>query len=333
MSGLITNALRRFFALESAGGFVLVIAASFALIMANSPFSHQYENFLKPAHGFINEGLMSIFFFLVGLEIRREFVQGEFQNRKAAALPVIAALGGMVTPALIYLLFNAGRSGANGWAVPMPTDIALALGALALLGSRIDTSLKIFLLTLAIADDLGSIIVLAIFYSDGLSFIKIAATIGAIVLAWIIPTGKTISLDALIQAIHPWATFVVIPLFALANVGLRIDFNSLPDLITSPVTYGIIISRVVGKLVGITLFAWISVRIGIAQLPNSLTFKEISGAAALAGMGLTVSLFIADLAFAGGEVLNGIKLGLIVSAFISALIGLSILRKYSSAQD
>lgn len=333
MSNRISDVLRRFFALESAGGFALIAAALIALFAANSPISQSYEDFLSPAHAFISEGLMSVFFFLVGLEIRREFVHGEFRNRKAAALPVIAALGGMITPALIYFMINSGGAGSSGWAVPMPTDIALALGALALLGSRIDTSLKIFLLTLAIADDLGSIIVLGIFYSDGISLIKIGATIGAVVLAWIIPVTKRFSLDALISTLHPWTTFLVIPLFALANVGVKIDFTRLPDLITSPVTYGIIVARVFGKIIGITLFAWISVRIGIAQLPKSLTFKEIAGAGALAGMGLTVSLFIADLAFVPGPILDEVKIGLIIAAIISALLGLGILRRFSQAQD
>lgn len=329
----IPEALRTFFALESAGGLVLVAAAALALIAANSPFHQGYEDFFIPFHAFISEGLMSIFFFLVGLEIRREFVQGEFRNRKAAALPVFAALGGMITPALIYWVLNAGGVGEKGWAIPMPTDIALALGALALLGSRIDTSLKIFLLTLAIADDLGSIVVLGIFYSGGISPIKIVSTLGAVLLAWLIPSSKRISLDVMIKVIHPWTTYLIIPLFALANIGITLDFGSLSSLLSSPITYGIIIGRVIGKFIGITLFAWLAVKLGIAKLPESLSFKEIAGAGALAGMGLTVSLFIADLAFPQGAALDEVKLGLILAAIISAVFGLILLRKFSKKQD
>ena len=161
----VSSQLRKFFALESSGGIFLVLASVIALITANTPVATDFNDLVEPFHGFINEGLMAIFFFMVGLEIRNEMRQGELRNPKNAALPIFAAIGGMLLPALIYTFFNLGGPGEAGWAVPMPTDIALAIGALALLGSRIDTSLKIFLLTLAIADDLFSIIILGIFYS------------------------------------------------------------------------------------------------------------------------------------------------------------------------
>ena len=333
MSALVPNAFRKFFTTESSGGIILVGACLVALLISNSPAAKSYSELIEPFHAFISEGLMSIFFFLVGLEIKREFVQGELRNPRAAALPIIAAVGGMLTPALIYALMNYGTPGARGWAIPMPTDIALSLGALALLGSRIDTSLKIFLLTLAIADDLGSIIVLGIFYTGGISPIRIASTIGAVLLAWIIPTSGTISTTRLIEWIHPWSSFFIIPLFALVNIGVKIDFSHLTSTLTSPVTSGIIIGRVVGKIIGITFFAWLAVKLGIAKLPSSLNFKEIAGAAALAGMGLSVSLFIADLAISDAGLLQEIKLGLIIAAIISAVLGLFILRKSSSAQD
>ncbi|MEK6648180.1 MAG: Na+/H+ antiporter NhaA [Actinomycetota bacterium] len=329
----IPHALRKFFATESAGGVVLVLACAIALAFANSPLHQEYADFWHPFHAFISEGLMSIFFFLVGLEIKREFVHGELRNPKAAALPILAAIGGMATPALIFTAINYGGPGANGWAVPMPTDIALSIGALALLGSRIDTSLKIFLLTLAIADDLGSILVLGIFYSHGISPIKIASTIGAVLLAWVLPTGKKFPTERLIALIHPWSSYLIIPLFALANIGITVDFSSFATLISSPVSSGIIIGRVVGKLIGITLFAWLAVKLGIAKLPASLSFQEIAGAGALAGMGLTVSLFIADLAFTSSEQLAQVKAGLIVGAIISAVLGLAMLRRFSVAQD
>lgn len=329
----IPNALRDFFATESAGGIFLVIACAIALAFANSPLQQGYADFWHPAQAFISEGLMSVFFFLVGLEIKREFLHGELRNPKAAALPILAAIGGMATPALIFAVINHGGPGAHGWAVPMPTDIALSLGALALLGSRIDTSLKIFLLTLAIADDLGSILVLGIFYSHGINPIKIASTIGAVLLAWVLPTTKKFSAERLIALIHPWSSYLIIPLFALANIGITVDFSTFTTLISSPITLGIIIGRIAGKLIGITLFAWMAVQLGIAKLPSSLSFKEIAGAGALAGMGLTVSLFISELAFTDSQQLAQVKVGLIVAAIISAILGLGMLHRFSDAQD
>ena len=329
----LSTALARFFRTEVAGGIFLIASCAIALIFANSPLSSDYTNFWNPSKNFISEGLMSVFFFLVGLEIKREFDQGELRKPKSAALPIIAAMGGMLTPPFIYLLLNHSGGGANGWAVAMPTDIALSLGALALLGSRIDTSLKIFLLTLAIADDLGSIIVLGVFYSGGISPVRIASTIGAVLLAWILPLKRIISTDRLISFIHPWTSFLIIPLFALVNIGVRFDVHNLSHLISSPVSAGLIIGRVVGKICGITFFAWFAIKMGIAQKPNSLTYKEIAGAGALAGMGLTVSLFIAELAFKDPLSLDQVRAGLLIAALISATIGLIYLRKVSFKQD
>ncbi len=325
----IPQSMRDFFATESAGGVVLVISCIVALTFANSPARSGYASFWHHGQSFINEGLMSIFFFLVGLEIKREFVDGDLRNPKSAALPIIAAFGGMLTPALIYITINHGGSGMPGWAVPMPTDIALSIGALALLGSKIDPAIKIFLLTLAIADDLGSLLVIGFFYSSGLNPLRILSTIGAVFLAWILPTKRRFSTDRLISVIHPWSSYLVIPIFVLANIGISINFGNFGDLLSSPVSVGIIVGRVVGKLLGITLFSWLAVKLRIAKLPDSLSFKEISGAAALAGMGLTVSLFIADLAVTSPSQLSEIKIGLIVSALISASVGLTMLRKLS----
>lgn len=322
----IPAALRRFFATESAGGIVLVISAAIALLCANSPFKESYASFWHPAEAFIGEGLMSIFFFLVGLEIKREFIHGELRDPKKAALPILGAIGGMLIPALIYAIVNHGGDGSRGWAVPMPTDVALAVGTLALLGSRINPSLKIFLLSLAIADDLGSIFILGIFYSQGISPLKIASTIGAVLLAWVIPMKSKFSLDRLIEWIHPWSSYLVIPVFALANIGVTVDVSSLQTLITSPISLGIIIGRVAGKFIGITFSVWLAVRIGIAKMPGAVSMKEIAGVAALGGMGLTVSLFIADLALKDPTQLSQVKTGLIISAIISALLGLGILR-------
>ena len=327
------NFFSRFIRTESSSGIALVGACAIALIFANSPLHESYESIFEPFHKFINEGLMAVFFFLVGLEIKREFAEGEFKNPKNAALPVVAAIGGMAIPALIFATINAGENAASAWAIAMPTDIALALGALALLGSRIDSSLKIFLLTLAIADDLFSIIILGIFYSSGISAIKIASTIGAVLLALALPTGKRITTTRLIDWIHPYSAFIIIPLFALANIGVRINFETLGQTISSPISSGLIVGRVVGKIVGITLFAWLAVRIKFAIKPTALSFKEIAGAGALAGMGLTVSLFIADLALGSPQDLAQVKVGLISAAIISALLGISLLRKYSVKND
>ena len=329
----ISSQLRRFFALESAGGIFLVLAALIALVIANSPASDDFNQAVEPFHSLINEGLMAIFFFMVGLEIRNEIRHGEMRNPKNAALPIFAAIGGMLIPALIYTFFNHGGPGQSGWAVPMPTDIALAIGALALLGSRIDTSLKIFLLTLAIADDLFSIIILGVFYTSGLSPVKIFSTIGVVAIALLMPEIKQLPTKRLIEILHPWTAFLIIPLFALTNIGVEINWSSLAQTLSGPVAAGIILGRVVGKIVGITLFAWIAVKIGFARKPDSLSFAEIAGAGALAGMGLTVSLFLAELAISDQAVIAEIKLGLVAAALISAILGILLLRRFSKAQD
>lgn len=325
--------MRNFFSTEAAGGVFLIMASLLALLLANSPARDSYFDLTQQSHTFVNEFLMSIFFFLVGLEIRREFIDGELSNPKKAALPVIAALGGMLFPALIYLTFNSSGSDAKGWAIPMPTDIALALGVLALLGSRIDSSLKIFLLTLAIADDLFSILVLGLFYGNGLEPIKILGTIGAVIVAFLIPIRKRFSISGLIERIHPWSAFLIIPLFAFVNIGISINFSEVYGQLSSPVARGIIIGRVVGKFVGITLFAWIAIKLGIASKPDSISFQEISGVAALAGMGLTVSLFIAELAITQSSTLDEVKLGLLTSAIVAGTFGYFLLRKFAKAQD
>ena len=329
----ISSQLRRFFALESAGGIFLVLAALIALVIANSPASDDFNQAVEPFHSLINEGLMAIFFFMVGLEIRNEIRHGEMRNPKNAALPIFAAIGGMLIPALIYTFFNHGGPGQSGWAVPMPTDIALAIGALALLGSRIDTSLKIFLLTLAIADDLFSIIILGVFYTSGLSPVKIFSTIGVVAIALLMPEIKQLPTKRLIEILHPWTAFLIIPLFALTNIGVEINWSSLAQTLSGPVAGGIIFGRVVGKIVGITLFAWLAVKIGFARKPDSVSFSEIAGAGALAGMGLTVSLFLAELAINDEAVIAEIKLGLVMAALISAILGILLLSRFSKAQD
>ena len=329
----VADSFRKFVALESGGGIALVLASVVALVIANTPVNTHFHKAIDPYHSLTSQWLMAIFFFLVGLEIRNEIRFGEMRNPKNAAFPIIAALGGMAAPALIFLLINRGTTAASAWAVPMPTDIALALGALALLGSRIDTSLKIFLLTLAIADDLFSIVIIGIFYSDELSLGKVFSTIGVVFVALVMPEIKRFPTTTLIRIIHPWSALLVIPLFALTNIGVELDFGNIWESISSPVSSGIILGRVLGKIIGITLFAWLASQIGIARKPSSVSFLEISGVAALAGMGLTVSLFIAELAITDEIIIQQIKLGLVVGALISAVIGLLILARFAKAQD
>jgi NhaA family Na+:H+ antiporter len=329
----ISSQLSKVIALETTGGIFLVVAALTALIIANTAVAARFNDVVQPFHGFINEGLMAVFFFMVGLEIRNEIRNGEMRSPKNAALPIFAAIGGMLLPALIYTFLNYGGPGESGWAVPMPTDIALAIGALALLGSRIDTSLKIFLLTLAIADDLFSIVILGIFYSSGLSPIKIFSTVGVVAIALLMPEIKRLQTNRLIAILHPWTTFLIIPIFVLTNIGVKIEWSSLAQTLSSPVLGGIVIGRVVGKLVGITLFAWFAVKIGFARKSDSLSFAEIAGAGALAGMGLTVSLFLAELAITDQAVIADIKIGLLVAALVSAILGILMLRKFATAQD
>jgi len=329
----LSSQLRKFFALESAGGVFLIVSAVIALIIANTAASSGFSTAIEPFHGFINEGLMSIFFFMVGLEIRHEVRNGEMRNPKNAALPIFAAIGGMLFPALIYTLLNHGGPGQSGWAVPMPTDIALAVGALALLGSRVDTSLKIFLLTLAIADDLFSIIILGAFYSSGLSPIKIFSTVGVVAIALLAPEMRHLTTTRLITILHPWTAFLIIPIFVLTNIGVSIEWSSLFQTLSNPVAGGIVFGRVIGKIVGITLFAWIAVKVGFARKPDSLSFAEIAGAGALAGMGLTVSLFLAELAITDQVVIDEIKIGLVFAAIVSAILGVLMLRRFSTAQD
>jgi NhaA family Na+:H+ antiporter len=329
----ISDSLRGFLALESSAGIALVIASVTAMVIANTPVTTNFQKTLDPYRSFTSQWFMAIFFFLVGLEIRNEIRHGEMRNPKNAAFPVIAAVGGMAIPALIFAFINRGTEALSAWAVPMPTDIALALGTLALLGSRIDTSLKIFLLTLAIADDLFSIIVLGILYSNTFEITKFLTTIGVVTVALLMPESSKFPTVRMIRIIHPWSAFLVIPLFVLTNIGIKIDFANLWENLSTPVTSGIIFGRVIGKMIGITLFAWLAVTLKIANKPSALSYLEILGASALAGMGLTVSIFIAQNSAINIEVIQQIKLGLIFAAVLSALVGIFILRKFSKAQD
>jgi Na+:H+ antiporter, NhaA family len=400
--------LVRFLHIEAAGGILLVIATVVALVWANSPWQDSYEALWSTTIGIdvgsyrfeedlahvVNDLFMALFFFVVGMEIKRELVVGELRDRRAVALPAMAALGGMVVPAVIYAAFNAGGDGAAGWGIPMATDIAFALGIVALLGTRVPTSVKVLLLTLAIVDDIGAIAVIAIFYSDGLrpGHLVVAAAIAVVVAMmhraqvtyapllviaalglWIVvyesgvhatiagvllglltparPTqtaleadeivdllenrndlradevratarlisGSVSACDRLIDALHPWTSFVIVPVFALANAGIQLSADAFAN--PSDVQVGVAVALVVGKLVGITAFSWLAVRLGLARLPADAGWPHIAGVGAVAGIGFTVSLFITGLAFDTDTLQDDAKIGILLASISAAIIG------------
>ena len=352
--------LREFLQTEAAGGVVVLAAAVVALVWANSPWQDAYYDVWdgELLDG-INEGLMTIFFFVVGLEIKREIVAGELRGARRAALPAIGAVGGMVVPALVYLAFNAGGDGADGWGIPMATDIAMAVGVLSLLGRRVVSSLKLFLLALAIVDDIGAIAVIAIFYSDDLepAWLVAAAALTAVLAAlralgvrslllplavgvglWfalheagVHPTiaGVILALLAppsrLEHVLHPWTSFLIVPLFALANTGVTISGDAVSDAATSPITAGVVVGLVVGKLAGISVFTWLATRFRIGTLPDGATWRGVIGVAAVAGIGFTVSLFITELAFDDAARQDAAKIGILAAAVLAGIVGALVL--------
>ena len=425
----ILSPFARFTRTESAGGIVLIAATLVALAWANSPWGDSYHHLWETVltlqvgqyalsyslHHWINDGLMAVFFFLVGLEIKREFLVGELASVRRASLPIAAALGGMVVPAILYTLLNAGGPGEPGWGIPMATDIAFALGVLALLGPRIPLSLKVFLAALAIVDDLGAVLVIAVFYTDQISwaalgvgmavlaalivanrlgarapivyvtlgvilwlaFLKsgVHATVAGVLLAMTIPARTRIDthefldrgrrildyfdasgkegtdvltnrpqqaaiqemenaceaaqapLQRIEHELHGPVAFVIIPLFALANAGVHLGGN-LGEAFTNPVALGIILGLVIGKPIGITLFAWLAVRSGVAALPTGTTWQGIRGVSLLGGIGFTMSLFIAALAFPGVPHLNeDAKIGIFAASLVAGIAGFLVLRR------
>ena len=371
--------LVRFSHIEAASGIVLLVAAGVALVWANSRWQDGYASFWSTtvqvqvgSYVFdedlaqvVNDLLMALFFFVVGMEIKRELVVGELRDRRAVALPALAALGGMVLPALIYTAFNAGGAGADGWGIPMATDIAFAMGVAALLGDRVPSPVKVLLLTLAIVDDIGAIAVIATFYTDDLrlrmlliacaiaalvwamyrvnvtlAVLYVAAgialwlavyesgvhaTVAGVVMGLLTPAkpvrhghvpGGTSHCDHLIDLFHPWTSYVVLPIFALANAGIPLSMDALRD--PSDVLLGVTVGLVVGKLIGIVSFSWIAVRLGLARLPDNTRWQHIVGLGAVAGIGFTVSLFIAGLAFEPGAVQDDAKMGVLLGSALAA---------------
>ncbi len=317
----------------------------------------------------VNDGLMTVFFFVVGLEIKRELVCGELRDRRSASLPVVAAIGGMVVPAVLYAAVNAGGPGSGGWAIPMATDIAFAVVVLAVLGSRISNGLKLFLLSLAIVDDIGAILVIAVFYSDGIAVAWLAgalAVLVVIVLAqrvglrhpaiYVVPAvvlwvcthesgvhatiaGVTLGLltparpfrgrqiiEPLEHWLHPWSSLLVIPVFAIANAGVRLDLSALDRAASSGISWGIILGLVVGKPLGIMMATGLALRFRFGRLPDGLSLRDVLGVGCVAGIGFTVSLFVADLSFHGAQ-LSAAKVGIVAASLTSAAVGSAVLVK------
>jgi NhaA family Na+:H+ antiporter len=425
----------RFTSVEAAGGIVLLFGAVAALVWANAPFGESYRSFwdthvtfgIGDAFHFdeslkhiVNDALMTVFFFVVGLEIKREIVAGELRDPKRAALPAIAALGGMIVPALIFMAFVAGEPGeaTRGWGIPMATDIAFSVGVISLLGTRVSVGAKLFLLALAIADDIGAIAVIAVFYTTDLSLGWLAAAVVLLVLIrsanrvgirsmtfyivtgiavwffvfesgvhatlagvalgfltpaaawysdeeyfnranWILAQRKmdeaaprsveridehalhlaevsreSVSpLNRLEHILHPWSSFVIVPIFALANAGVRFADIDLGETIVSPVSLGVAFGLVAGKAVGITGATWLAVRLKLGKLPKRTGWPQVIGLAALAGIGFTVSLFIAELAFTEELLTEEAKIGIFIGSTVAGIIGYSLLRKAPTREE
>ncbi len=411
---LIARPIRTFLDTEAAGGIVLLAATVVALLWANSPFAAGYEDLwtteleitlggltiTEDLRHWVNDALMTIFFFVVGLEIKRELVVGELNDVRKAALPALAALGGMVVPAALYLALNLGGLGSRGWGIPMATDIAFAVGVLALLSDRVPSGLKIFLLSLAIVDDIGAIAVIALFYSGGIEFAWLSVAglllIGIVVLRrlrvfWVpayvavgtlvwfamfesgvhatiagvalglltparptdprgfqdvferasalsqIPDAESLR-EATLQArevvsvaerlehlLHPWTSYLIIPLFALANAGVVLSLDSLRDASTSRVTLGIVAGLVAGKMIGISGMSWIAIKFNIGHPPAGVGWRHLIGAAAVAGIGFTVSLFITALAFQDAAIVAAAKIGVLFASIVAGALGTVIL--------
>ena len=383
----LSRTFTRFFESEKSGGILLIVCTAVSLAITNSPLGWAYLNLwhldvagLSVSH-WINDGLMAVFFLFVGLELERELYNGELSNFKSALLPIFAAVGGLSVPALIHFSLNSGTPTRGGAGIPMATDIAFALGALALLGSRIPSSLKIFLAALAVMDDLGAIIVIGVFYTTQFSLIYLSsalivfgvlvmlnrvlrvmslvpyllggalmwflmlksgvhATIAGVLLAFAIPFSakaedETSPSHRLEHFLHGPAAFAILPIFALANTGIMIDPGWEQDLLSTN-SAGIIGGLLLGKPLGITLLSWIAVAIGVCRLPIDVNWGHIFGAGLLGGIGFTMSIFIANLAFAtNAQVINASKIAILLASLAAGVLGFMWLRFFgrTSAAD
>ncbi|NIG76942.1 Na+/H+ antiporter NhaA [Klebsiella sp. Ap-873] len=383
---IMTKNLQRFFQNDAAGGIFLIVAAALAMLLANmNATSAGYEAFLatpvevrigpldisKNLLLWVNDALMAIFFLMIGLEVKREMVIGSLADRRQASFPVIAALGGMVVPALLYLVFNyADPVTREGWAIPAATDIAFALGILALLGNRVPLALKVFLMALAIIDDLGAIVIIALFYTHDLSMMSLGvaaaaivvlallnlfnvrrtgvyilvgvilwtavlksgvhATLAGVIIGFFIPLkeekGRSPAQD-LEHVLHPWVAFLILPLFAFANAGVSLSGVTVQGL-TSLLPLGIMAGLFIGKPLGISLFCWLALKFKLASLPEGTSFRDIMAVGVLCGIGFTMSIFIASLAFGDvdAELITWAKLGILLGSLLSAVVGFMMLK-------
>ena len=430
----VLRPFHEFAKIEASAGILLVACAVIALVWANSAWADLYHHLWetpvtigfggyqlsKSLEFWINDGLMAIFFFVVGLEIKREFLAGELSTPRHAVLPIAAALGGMVVPALLYFAFNAGTPFVAGWGIPMATDIAFALGALALLGKGIPVSLKVFLTALAIVDDLGAVLVIAFFYTSSLNFQALGlgvafllalivanvmgvrsrllfaalgaglwvcflesgvhATVAGVLCAMVIPVRTRLDGPAFIknirmflaefegkrdetpelfgndaklayvgameraceyvqpmsqrleQRLHSMVAFFIMPVFALANAGVHVA-GGFMDALQQPVTLGIVAGLVLGKQIGITLFSWLVVKLKLAALPSGASWRLLYGVAWLGGIGFTMSLFVASLAFPGMDALDLSKAGILVASLIAGVVGFLLLKVWTRPQS
>jgi NhaA family Na+:H+ antiporter len=423
----LVRPFQEFASRETSGGILLLACTLVALVWANSPWAQSYAalwhtrltiglasfNLSKELHFWVNDALMAVFFFVVGLEIKRELLAGELASPRQAALPILAALGGVVVPALLYTALNANGTGARGWGIPMATDIAFAIGVMALLGNRVPLGLKVFLTALAIVDDIAAVLVIAVFYTADLAWgalgvaafclllalavnrlgvrhplpyaligavlwvtvlqSGIHATIAGVLLAFMIPSRTAVNqrdflqhgravldhferaaqtepfdilsdieqqiavealedacekvqppLHRLEQALHPWVTFLIMPLFALANAGVSFS-GDLGKLIAQPIALGVVLGLVLGKPIGVMLASWLAVRLGLASLPENVSWRHIHGAGWLAGIGFTMSLFMTGLAFTDDGHLTAAKLGILIASMCAGVAGSAIL--------
>jgi Na+:H+ antiporter, NhaA family len=380
--------LRTLFPGDAVGGVILIACATVALAWANSPWAGHYFALLHAHLPFslgpfaldlsllhwINDLLMAVFFLVVGLEIKREFVAGELKDPRRAALPIAGAIGGMAVPALIYVALNAGGPGARGWGIPMATDIAFSLGVLALLGPRVPRGLTVFLAALAIVDDLGAVCVIALFYTARLNLAALVvalalvtllavlarfgvrrlslylaaapllwwfmhesgvhATIAGVLLGFVVPIGKggdpnlsDSPLETLEHALKPWVTWLVMPVFALANAGVALGGLS-PAALAEPIAAGCAVGLFVGKPIGIFGLSWLAVRFRVARLPRGADWSALWAVAMIAGIGFTMSLFVAALSFHGGDGLEDrAKLGVLVGSLASGVLGTFVLAR------
>jgi NhaA family Na+:H+ antiporter len=411
--------LERFLQIQAASGIVLLVAAAIALLWANSPWGASYAHlwhtpiglrvgdfaFERPLEWFVNDGLMVIFFFVVGLEIRRELAHGELSEVKRALLPAGAALGGMLAPALIYLMCAGGAATRSGWGVPTATDIAFAVGVLALLGKRVPPALRVLLLTLAVIDDLGAIIVIGVFYSSGIALSGLGVALAGVatiflmqrlgvrsrvaylapgvvvwagvaasgvhptiagvivglvtpVQAWLGPGGFLVSMqrelealtatphdghelaerlkhialvrreaqspaEGLIEALHPWVAFGIMPLFALANAGVVVSgFDLTPEATRASV--GVVLGLVIGKPLGVLVACAVLLKLRVASLPAGLSWRHLGVLGAVAGIGFTMALFVAQLAFSDAALLAAAKLGILCATALASILGLAL---------